>query len=269
MYTSSEWDKLMLQFVVPKLGHSLRDDFRIDPSDQNMQPLEQWVLPWYTLLRSSVFVHLLDVELWPAWLEILYIWLASPGCKPDEVASWYAYLALRISVLQLTSRFTWWKSRFPGPILDIRGVQNAFKQGLELMDSAMRLGSTAPDRLRKPVYKPLPPTKTKHLASTASSRHSRPSSPAPIRLPADKVTDPTEITFRSLAEEAAAARDLIFLPLGRSHAHTGKPLFRVAKGVDGKGGVTVYIGDNAVFVQGEDGGYRAVTLEDMVKRAGG
>lgn len=134
----------------------------------------------------------------------------------------------------------------------------------------MRLGATAPDRLSKPTYKPLPPTKSKHLTSTSTSKHSRPTSPAPIRLPTDiSSTDPTEITFRSLAEEAAAAKDLIFLPLGRSHAQTGKPLFRIAKGVDGKGGVTVYIGDNAVFLQGEDGGYRAVTLDDMVKRAGG
>lgn len=138
------------------------------------------------------------------------------------------------------------------------------------MDTAMRLGSSAPDRLSKPTYKPLPPSKSKHLSSShGESRHSSPA-PTAIRLPTDlPPTDPSEITFRSLAEEAAAAKDLIFLPLGRSHAQTGKPLFRVAKGVDGKGGVTVYIGDNAVFVQGEDGAYKAVTLDDMVKRAGG
>lgn len=92
MYTSSEWDKLMLQFVVPKLGVCLREDFSINPAAQNMEPLEEWVLPWHRLLRSSMFVHLLDSELFPKWLDILYIWLASPGCKPDEVASWYVIL---------------------------------------------------------------------------------------------------------------------------------------------------------------------------------
>lgn len=82
----------MLQYVVPKLGHTLREDFVINPAKQDMVPLEEWVLPWHTLLRSSMFVHLLDAELFPKWIEILYVWLASPGCKPDEVASWYVPL---------------------------------------------------------------------------------------------------------------------------------------------------------------------------------
>lgn len=171
----------------------------------------------------------------------------------------------RLVRLSLTYRFTWWKSRFPEAVLEIRGVQHAFKQGLELMNEAMRIGTSAPEKLRKPVYRPLPSSKS---SSKVRSADERPSSPAPLRLPADPTANPTEITFRSLAEDYAAQRDLIFLPLGRSHAQTGKPLFRVSKGVDGKGGVTVYVGDSAVFAQGEDGAYKAVSLEDMVKRAG-
>ena len=76
-----------------------------------------------------------------------------------------------------------------------------------------------------------------------------------------------DITFRSLAEDFATQNDLVWVPLGRSHASTGKPLFRVAKNVTGKGGITVYVGENAVFAQGEDGSYRALSLDDMVKRA--
>ena len=77
-----------------------------------------------------------------------------------------------------------------------------------------------------------------------------------------------DITFRSLAEEFAAQNDLVFLPLGRSDTKTGKPLFRVSKSVDGRRGVTVYVGESAVFVQGEDGNFRATSLDEMVKRAG-
>ncbi len=62
-----------------------------------------------------------------------------------------------------------------------------------------------------------------------------------------------------------AEHDLVLLPVGRSHDN-GKPLFRVSKGVDGKSGVTVYVGDDAVFALGDDG-YRAVSLDDLVKRA--
>jgi hypothetical protein len=87
IYSSSEFDKLALQFVVPKLGVAMRDDFAINPAAQDMSTFEA-VVPWHKILRASMFTHLFDVEFWPKWLDILYIWLASPGCKADEVASW-------------------------------------------------------------------------------------------------------------------------------------------------------------------------------------
>jgi tuftelin-interacting protein 11 len=46
------------------------------------------------------------------------------------------------------------------------------------------------------------------------------------------------------------------------------PLFRVSLTVDGKGGILVYIQDDAVWAPvAADGGYRAISLEDMVSRA--
>jgi tuftelin-interacting protein 11 len=74
VYSSSEWDKLVLQYVVPKLGVCLREDFVINPRKQDLVPLEDWVLPWHALL--------------PKWLDILYVWLVQPAYKPDEVANW-------------------------------------------------------------------------------------------------------------------------------------------------------------------------------------
>jgi tuftelin-interacting protein 11 len=79
----------VLQYVVPKLGVCLREDFSVNPRDQDMVPLESWVMPWHTLLRSSVFSHLLDVEFFPKWLGILHIWLIQPAYRPDEVANWW------------------------------------------------------------------------------------------------------------------------------------------------------------------------------------
>lgn len=156
-----------------------------------------------------------------------------------------------------SSRFTWWKSQFPEPVLAMRGVEHGFNKGLELMNEAMQLGTKAPNQLRKPVFTP--------LATKSSSKSSR--STTPIRKPV--TTDPVDITFRSLAEDYAGQHDLIFLPLGRSDPQTGKPLLRVSKGVDGKKGVTVFIGQDAVFAQDDSGGFRAVSLDEMVKRASG
>ena len=89
IYSSHDWDKLMLQYVVPKLATTLRDDFSLNPRDQVMQPLEEWVMPWHELLRASVFSHIFEVELWPRCLDTLHLWLVHPGYKPDEVANWW------------------------------------------------------------------------------------------------------------------------------------------------------------------------------------
>ena len=79
-----------------------------------------------------------------------------------------------------------------------------------------------------------------------------------------------EITFRSLVEEFAASHNLLFLPAGKVHEKSRLPLFRVAKSVEGRGGLLVYLLDEAVWAaspEGADDDYRAITLEDMVIRA--
>jgi tuftelin-interacting protein 11 len=243
IYSSSEWDKLVIQYIIPKLGVCLREDFKINPANQDMTPFE-WVMPWSELIRGSMMTHLLDVEFFPKWLDTLYLWLVHPGYKPDEVANW----------------FLWWKSQFPEQVRDHDSTQHAFKQALDLMNQAVELGSEAPQRLRKPVFQPLPPRKS---SSTSKSKtKSKASTPVPRQQP-----EQADITFRSLAEEFAAQNDLIFLPLGKSDSKTGKPLFKVSKGVDGRRGVTVYVGESAVFAQAEDGEFRAISLDSMVKRA--
>jgi tuftelin-interacting protein 11 len=248
IYSSSEWDKLVLQYIVPKLGVCLREDFNINPANQNMTPFSEWVMPWHELLRGSMMAHLLDVEFFPKWLDTLYLWLVHPGYKPDEVANW----------------FLWWKEQLPVQVRDHDSTRHAFKQALDLMNQAVELGSEAPQRLRKPVFQPLPPRKSSSSASTSKSK-SR--SNASASVPRQSIPEQADITFRSLAEEYAAQNDLIFLPLGKSDTKTGKPLFKVSKGVDGRKGVTVYVGESAVFAQADDAAFRAISLDEMVKRA--
>ncbi|ORY26267.1 GC-rich sequence DNA-binding factor-like protein-domain-containing protein [Naematelia encephala] len=237
IYSAKDWDKLMLDWVVPKLGAALRDDLRINPRSQDMTPLKVWVLPWQGLIRSSTFSRLLEENFFQKWLDTLHFWLVQPNYEPDEVANW----------------FEWWKEQFPAPLRETDGIRNGFNQGIELMGQAVHLGADASTRLKKPVFIPSKP-------------HTSKARPTPSRkLPAP--SDPVDITLRSLAEDFAAQNDLIFLPLGRSHPDSGKQLFKVSKNVDGRRGITVYITDEAVFALDEDGSYRAVSLDDMVKRA--
>ena len=158
-------------------------------------------------------------------------------------------------VCSLEIRFIWWKSRFTERVIEMDGVAHGFNQGLKLMNEAMQLGNDAPARLRRPVFQSLP---TKRPAAKSIHRSLAPKQTIPAE---------SDITFRSIAEDFAAQHDLLFLPAGRSHDKTGKPLFKVTKNVDGRGGATVYVGDSAVYVQVEDGAFKAVSVQDMVQKA--
>lgn len=238
VFASSEWDKLMGEFVLPKLGSVLRDEFVINPRNQDMKPLVDWVLPWHNLIRPSSFARLFDLEFFPKWLNVLYLWLVHPGYSGDEVARW----------------FEMWKSIFSAEVLSNPSIAHGFDSGLKVMDDALSLGSEAPTKLRKPNFQPLrKPSKSSNGAT------SKPPKPRRVEPQGD-------ITFRSITEDYISSNDLIMVPLGKSHPTTGKPLFRVGTSIEGKGGVTIYVGEDAVFVQQEEG-FRAVTLEELVKRA--
>jgi tuftelin-interacting protein 11 len=235
VFSVGDWDAMMLKYIVPKLGATLRDEFRVNPRSQDMAPLER-VLAWAPLLRSSILASLLAAEFFPKWLDVLHIWLVQPRPNFDEVAQWYAF----------------WKGVFSEDILVLQAVRDGFTRGLQLMNMAIELGPDAPTKLPRPD-------------------HQRHRSPTPIeavkggstKKPPARVQ---EITFRSIVEDFAAKHNLMFLPTGRVHERSRMPLFRVSPTADGKGGILVYVLDDAVWAA-DEGEYRAITLENMVLRA--
>jgi len=90
VFDAGDWDTMLLKYIVPKLGALLRNDFRVDPRKQNMEPLEQ-VLSWSTIIRPSIFSQLIETEFFPKWLDILHIWLIQPKVSFEEVAQWYQF----------------------------------------------------------------------------------------------------------------------------------------------------------------------------------
>ncbi|KAG6381630.1 GC-rich sequence DNA-binding factor-like protein-domain-containing protein [Boletus reticuloceps] len=235
VFDGAEWDNLLLKYVVPKLASHLREEFRVNPRAQEMQPLTQVVLPWSPLLRGSVMSQLLEAEFFPKWLDVLYIWLIQPRVSFEEVAQWYAF----------------WKDVFAEDILALKGVQKGFTRGLQLMNEAIELGADAPTKLKRAD------TKVEQAATVGTSKAATKSNALPSRT--------HEITFRSIVEEYAAEHNLLFMPTGRAHETSRMPLFRVS-GPSGKGGVLVYVQDDAVWApEGDE--YRAITLEEMVVKA--
>lgn len=235
---------MLLKYVVPKLGATLRDDFRVNPRDQNMEPLQR-ILSWSKILRPSIFSQLLETEFFPKWLDVLHVWLIQPRVSFEEVAQWYSF----------------WKGSFPETVQNMPGVSRGFTRGLQLMNKAIELGPDAPTRLPRPDhhYGPESPS-----PSTAAR---------PPKVPLRPSARTHEITFRSIVEDYAAASNLLFVPTGRAHEKSRMPLFRVSPTADGKGGLLVYILDDAVWapaapgVGGETEDYREISLEDMVSRS--
>ncbi|EEB91113.1 hypothetical protein MPER_10584, partial [Moniliophthora perniciosa FA553] len=183
VFDATDWDSILLKYVVPKLGATLRNDFKVNPRNQSMEPIQQ-VLLWSDLLRPSIITQLFETEFFPKWLDVLHIWLIQPKVSFEEVAQWYDF----------------WKKVFPDSLQNMRG----FTRGLQLMNQALELGPDAPSRLPRPDYRA-------EQASAAAP-------PLPtVRKPAQPSSLAQEITFRSIAEEFAASHNLMFIPAGRAH----------------------------------------------------
>lgn len=236
VFNVGDWDAMLLKYVVPKLGAILRNDFRVDPRKQDMEPLQR-VLSWSTIIRTSIFSQLIETEFFPKWLDVLHVWLIQPKVSFGEVAKWYEH----------------WKKSFPESVQIMPGVSHGFTRGLQLMNKAIELGPDAPSRLPRPDhFADNSPVITKQDGANTT--------------PKVRPTRAQEVTFRSVVEDFAASHNLLFIPTGKAHEKSRMPLFRVSQTADGKGGLLVYILDDAIWApDGDD--YRAITPQDMVLRA--
>lgn len=222
-----------MKYIVPKLGAALREDFQVNPAQQDLKPFEA-VLAWAGIIRSSIFSQILETEFFPKWLTALHQWLIHPKANFEEVVQWYSF----------------WKNVFPEDVLGMSGVERGFTKGLELMNKAIELGP-AVSQLPRPDLQaagtPAGPAKARTVARAKASRTQ-------------------EITFRTIVDEYASDHNLLFFPAGKVDEKSGHALFRVSRSVDGKGGLLVYIADDAVWaIDGDQ--YRAIPLEEMVLRA--
>ena len=223
----------MLKYVVPKLSATLREDFQVNPAQQDLKPLQD-VLAWSEIIRPSIFSQLLEMEFFSKWLTTLHQWLVHPEASFEEVAQWYSS----------------WKRIFPEDVQRMSGVERGFTKGLELMNKAIELGPAVSQLPRPDLQSPDVPERQGKARTTTKAK--------PPRI--------QEITFRSIVDDYASSHNLMFFPAGKVDEKTGHALFRVSKGADGKGGLLVYIADDAVWAtDGEQ--YRAISLEEMVLRA--
>ena len=196
--------------LLPRLSQYLRDDFEIDPSDQDRSPIDM-VLQWSKYFGVDKFARVFLEAFFPKLLHILHIWLKSDP-NYEEVGQWYE----------------WWHKIFPAELNAEPAVAAQWEKGLEMMSSAVEFG---PEHLEEPTVEP-------ELSALKEG---------PVKK--EEAPKPTEesVTMKDMLEELCTEEDLLLLPLRKAHPETGLPLLRITASASGGGGVVVYVTGDVVM----------------------
>jgi tuftelin-interacting protein 11 len=219
----SEFDAALRTRLLPRLARHLREEFDINPRDQDLTTLED-VLKWKDFFKPTVLGLLLSAEFFPKWHNVLHFWLTSDP-NYEEVGQW----------------FSWWKTQIPEEINALDIVADEWDRGLEMMNLALDLGDTAKTDLPPPVPQEQHQTREYNKNKPSAPTNGTGSKPRPRVI--------EEATFKDVVEEWCADEGLIMIPLHEAHLQSGLPLFRITASANGKGGLLVYLKGDVVWAQ--------------------
>lgn len=123
VWTPEQLETFTTKAILPKLSMVLRDEFEVNPRDQNMEGLI-WCLAWKSLFSDTVFGQLLQNEFFNKWHHVLQKWLLLDiyQINYDQISDWYR----------------WWRHVFDSYGLDSnKMVMAEFRKGLETMNNAL------------------------------------------------------------------------------------------------------------------------------------
>jgi len=247
----SELDHVLVRNLLPRLSWYLSREFEVDPSDQDLTPLEN-VLKWQGFFKADVLARLLVAEFFPKWLATLHLWLTTDDANFDEIGAW----------------FNWWKQQLPDKLSSHPDVLQQWDKGREMLDAALDLMDQGAPLASLPApaagpAKPIAKEMAKKLDAVTKAEALR-SQQQQQQLEA--------VDFKDTVESWCAEEDLTMVPLREAHPKTGLPLFRITASANGKGGVIVYLKGDVVWAQqkGNREVYEPVGLEEkLVQRAEG
>ncbi|EEH20972.1 hypothetical protein PABG_03203 [Paracoccidioides brasiliensis Pb03] len=228
----SEFDITLRNHLLPRLGKHLREEFEVNPRDQNLDSFED-ILKWKDCFKPTVIALLLAAEFFPKWHAVLHLWLTSDP-NYEEVGQW----------------FSWWKTQIPDEINAVDEVTQEWERGLEMMNLALDLGDRAKTSLPPPStskQKQQQRGLREHIKNKSSSAQAPPNTSKSLPTPSSKrIEGPT---FKDIVEEWCADEGLLMIPLREAHVQSGLPLFRITASANGKGGVLIYLKGDVVWAQ--------------------
>nr|POE47232.1 g-patch domain-containing protein [Quercus suber] len=246
----TEFDHVLVRHILPKLARYLATEFDIDPSDQDLTPLEN-VLKWLSFFKTDIFARLILAEFFPKYLNILHLWLTTEDCNFDEISQWV----------------TWWRDQLPPTLAGHPDVKSkGWDAGTAMINAALDLlDQDIPITIAN-----LPPPAAGPARPIAKDISKRMDATKPVQSRVQQRLD--EVEFKDVVEAWCADEDLTMLPLREAHSITGLPLFRITASANGKGGVIVYIKGDIIWAQrkGDRTAYEPVGMGDkLVQRAEG
>ncbi|KAM0282024.1 hypothetical protein ACHAQH_003230 [Verticillium albo-atrum] len=118
-----QWQPLIMSHVLPSMGRYLRENFRVDPGDQEPYlPMLTGVLKWSGVLGTKVLGQVVVAEVFPLWHDKLGEWLGLEEVNLEEVYAWYE----------------WWRDQvFPKEMAGLPPVMKEFDKGSVTIERAL------------------------------------------------------------------------------------------------------------------------------------
>ena len=221
VFGKAEIDRMLTNHLVPRFASHLRDNFEINPAEQDVAPLEA-VFAWKGLLSDQTLGELLKAQFFPKFLDIVHQWLSSEGVVFNEVQEW----------------IKWWRETLGDDINALPSVSSCWDEAYTLINQALDLGDARMTDLPAP-----------RVESARASPEAPDLSKSINKEPPRPAAQVEEATFKDVVEEFCGEENLLMMPLREAHDVTGLPLFRITASATGRGGAMAYLKGDVLWVQ--------------------
>ncbi|OEL29739.1 Septin and tuftelin-interacting protein 1-like protein 1 [Dichanthelium oligosanthes] len=169
--------------------HMALQEFQINPADQKLDQFK-WVMLWACTIPAHHMVHMLEVDFFRKWHQVLFRWLCSPNPDFNEIVNWYKG----------------WKDLFPPELLSNERIRMLLALGLDMMNRA----AEGLEVMEPGTTDPLDPAQKE---SRFPSRHMVPGAAT------------TDLSFKECIQAYAMEKGLLFMPrVGKFYS--GMPVYK-------------------------------------------